>query len=124
MGEYGKLSRNKCNNVEFYPSMEQVIQGLNMFYNEQIRQKLRDDPPPIQALYLSVSNDVFNLFLHGFDIQNPDKPIPRKTLEDPYSPEVVILLRLYTIEPPFYAYLNTACRQLDHSKLHMLGAYA
>jgi len=35
-----------------------------------------------------------------------------------------MLLYLYSIEPPFYAKLNMACRSMDKEKLEMLGPYA
>ena len=35
-----------------------------------------------------------------------------------------LILMLYSMEPPFYADLNKACRDLDHQKLKTLGPFA
>ena len=45
-------------------------------------------------------------------------------LKDPSSPEVCLLLYIYSIEPPFYADLNRACRNVDESKFIDLGPFA
>ena len=46
-----------------------------------------------------------------------------KILSDPESAEVCVLLYLYSIEPPFYADISNACRDLDLSKLPSLGPF-
>ena len=43
---------------------------------------------------------------------------------DPYNPQTQLILLLYSMEPPFYADLNNACRTLDKTKLHTLGPFA
>ena len=55
---------------------------------------------------------------------NPQLSMDIDTLMDPNSPEVSILMYLYTIEPPFYAELSNACRTQDESKLNWLGPFA
>lgn len=53
-----------------------------------------------------------------------DKPITRSIFEDPYHPITQLILTLYSMEPPFYADLNNACRNLDQVKLNTLGPFA
>lgn len=45
-------------------------------------------------------------------------------LYNPKSKGAFMLLWLYSIEPPFYYYLNKACRQLDSTLLPLLGPFA
>ena len=51
-------------------------------------------------------------------------PLTEEILRDPFSEQVSLILFLYSIEPPFYAFLNQACREMDESKLPSLGPYA
>lgn len=74
--------------------------------------------------YLKNTTEVFNFFLHCLNQDNVDKPLTAEVFKDPYSPEVMLLLYLYSMEPPFYADLNNACRTLDNSKLNSLGPYS
>lgn len=43
---------------------------------------------------------------------------------NPYSPEVQLILNLYSMEPPIYSDVNKASRKLDMSKLRTLGPFA
>jgi len=58
------------------------------------------------------------------DDSDIDKPLSEDTLSDPHSPEVQLILNLYSMEPPFYADVNNASRSLDKSKLQTLGPFA
>ena len=95
--------------------------GLNMFHCQQIRVVLKDDPPTMLNAYLMGTTKVFDFFLLSLGVENADKPITKEALMNPYSSEICILLYLYSIEPPFYAALNSACRNLDHSLLSPVG---
>ena len=91
---------------------------------ERIKNKLKDLPEDNLNMYLKTTTKVFNFFLECCDIKNVDKPMTDDTFRNPYSIEVMILLYLYSMEPPFYFELNQACRTLDHSQLNTLGPYA
>ena len=43
---------------------------------------------------------------------------------NPNSRAVFVVLWLYSIEPPFYFYLNKACRRRDPTYLPMFGPFA
>ena len=53
-----------------------------------------------------------------------DQPITLEICRDPDHPITQLILTLYSMEPPFYADLNNACRTLDPSKLNTLGPFA
>ena len=64
------------------------------------------------------------MFFEALAIKNADKPLTKKILKDPNSPEVKFLLYVYSIEPPIYEHLNNACRTMDETKLRTLGPYS
>ena len=69
---------------------------------------------------------VFNHMLLSLDMPDSDitKPMTMEVFMNPYSPEVLLILNLYSMEPPFYAALNKAMRDLDMDKLKTLGPFA
>jgi len=77
-------------------------------------------------LFKNTMRKVFNLMLLSLDMPDSDitKPMTREVFENPYSPEVLLILNLYSMEPPFYAALNKAMRDLDMDKLKTLGPFA
>ena len=45
-------------------------------------------------------------------------------LTNPQSKAVFVILWLYSVEPPIYYHLNSACRRMDATMLPHLGALA
>lgn len=104
--------------------MRSVIRSLYKHYSDQIKDQLKDlDKAKVKA-YQSSLEAVFEFFCSCLDSKNADKPCTRSLLQDPDSPEVCLILYLYTIEPPFYADLLKACKLNDNSKLQTLGPFA
>jgi len=66
----------------------------------------------------------FMFLLSDIPKNNIGMPIEKKTLKDPYSPEVQLILNLYSMEPPFYNDLNHASKTSDGNKLTTLGPFA
>ena len=68
----------------------------------------------------------FNYLLISLDMDDADihKPMTIETIKDPYSPEVLLIANLYSMEPPFYADVNNASRTMDITKLKTLGPFA
>ena len=64
---------------------------------------------------------IFSLDMGDYDI---DLPITWDIYKDPNHPVTKLILILYSMEPPFYADLNNACRSLDKAKLKTLGPFA
>ena len=68
----------------------------------------------------------FNKLLTSLDMGDYDinQPITDDIYCNPCHPVTELILILYSMEPPFYADLNKACRDLDHQKLKTLGPFA
>jgi len=47
------------------------------------------------------------------EILDFDEPLTEDVLNDANSPQVCNLLYLYSMEPPFYAYVHNACLSRD-----------
>jgi len=68
----------------------------------------------------------FNYLIISLDMDDADihKPMTWDTFKNPYSPEVLLIANLYSMEPPFYADVNNASRTMDITKLKTLGPFA
>jgi len=66
--------------------------------------------------YLLISLDMNDADIH--------KPMTVDTFRNPYSPEVLLIAILYSMEPPFYADGKNASRTMDITKLKTLGPFA
>lgn len=55
---------------------------------------------------------------------NLNKSLTAKQLSDVRSPEVCLILFIYSMEPPIYQETYKACRTCDKTKLYTLGPYA
>lgn len=55
---------------------------------------------------------------------NINQPMTDEIYKDPSNPQTQLILRLYSMEPPFYSYLNNACREMDMQKIETLGPFA
>jgi len=77
-------------------------------------------------LYRTSMKKTFNTLIISLDISDTDinKPMTAKEISNPYSPEVLLILNIYSMEPPFYADVNNASRDLDPQKLKTLGPFA
>jgi hypothetical protein len=76
---------------------------------------LKANFPDRFQLFKNTMRKVFNLMLLSLDMSHTDitKPMTAAVFSNPYSPEVLLILNLYSMEPPFYAALNKASRDLD-----------
>jgi len=68
----------------------------------------------------------FYYLLTCLDMDDIDihKSMTHATFLNPYSPEVLLIANLYSMEPPFYADVNNASRTMDITKLKTLGPFA
>lgn len=57
----------------------------------------------------------FNKILLQLNLSDQDlnKPLTDKIYGDPNSPEVQLILYMYSMEPPFYAAVNSASESMD-----------
>ena len=69
------------------------------------------------------------MIIEEIEINEIDEPFKdsggdQKDLTNPYSKSACLILFLYSIEPPFYAYLNRAIRSHDSKEVKNLGPFA
>jgi len=87
---------------------------------------LKEKDPERFKLYRMNMMKIFNFLLLSLDIDKEliEKPMNTAIFDNPYSPEVQLIMILYSMEPPFYADVNYACWTLDNTKLQSLGPFA
>jgi len=97
-----------------------------MLQVEEAFKDLKNEVPERFKAYRDAQLKVFNHLLASLDMSDTDlvKPMDRDVYSDPFSPEVQLILNLYSMEPPVHADLNNASRDLDLSKLVTLGPFA
>jgi len=81
----------------------------------------------LKGQYMQVFEKIFELM----NFSEPDEPLityqdneSERCLWNPNSKAVCIIMWLYSIEPPFYAAINEACRNIDKKYLRSLGPFA
>lgn len=73
---------------------------------------------------------VFDKIVETIAFPSMDKPFNDSWKDEVYglnnyrSKGCFLIMWLYTIEPPFYFYVNEACRKRDESLLNLLGPFA
>jgi len=57
----------------------------------------------------------FDLMIKSLNLSEEEvnKPMTNGIYENPYSPQVQLIMNLYSMEPPFYADLKDACKNVD-----------
>ena len=129
-GEYGHLWAFKVKgNRIAYPSIKEVVMGIynhHMLIMDIEYKEIKENKPDRFELYRTNMRKTFNHLLICLDMNDTDidKPLTHEICRDPYNPQTQLILLLYSMEPPFYADLNNACRTLDKTKLHTLGPFA
>lgn len=115
---------------DFLPSITEIVQGLQEFIFHMVDETMKGkfDAVMIQDTKNSYA-EVFTQLLKFIEIPGKDKPLKLGDhsdldLHNPNSVVVAFLCYLYSIEPPFYFYVNQACMQRDKSMLKSLGPYA
>ena len=67
----------------------------------------------------------FDKLMGMCELGDMEKPIEVNILRfDHGHPIVQTILYMYSMEPPFYKYMNKACREKDWSKIDKLGPFA
>ena len=87
--------------------------------------ELKENQSERFRLFRNTQRKAFNHLLFSLDMDDKDinKPMTDDIFGNPYSPEVQLILNLYSMEPPLYAYLNKACLSLEVTELNTLGPY-
>jgi len=130
MGEFAFLwSITYKGNKTEEPSIKEVVIGIYHYHMDMVEENftnLKEKGIDI-GLYRNNMRKAFNHLLISLDMGDHDIDKPMNAEEhymNPNSPHVQLILTLYSMEPPFYAELNNACRTLDKSKLKSLGPFA
>jgi len=130
-GAFGKLwaiaekgAKNNSDAYYIYPSILEVLTGLYIFHCEQVATKMEVVADAILNFYKESQTRQFNFLLASSILENINQPLTEEVFKDPYSPEVQLILYLYSMEPHFYTDLEVACQNMDTSKLKSLGPYA
>ena len=126
------------------PSANQVLDGLETFF-EHLLSKQIDSSSSHALKQMNESYKAgFNKIREIIDFPDFDKPFERidnggynyatrkkdSDFNSPYnlwnssSKASFLLLHIYSMEPPFYFHLNTACRNKDFNLITMLGPFA
>ena len=68
----------------------------------------------------------FDLMIKSLNLSDEEvnKPMTNGIYENPYSPQVQLIMNLYSMEPSFYADLKDACKNVDQTKIETLGPFA
>lgn len=76
-----------------------IMIGMELMYKN-----LKKNDPEQFRLYRQSQLKVFNRMLDSIE-RDIDKPMTREIYAEPDSPEVQLILTLYSMEPPIYAYI-------------------
>ena len=111
------------------PSPFEIIDGLRRFHEIHVEDQMKGQPLQ-RIIYIKRNYKmVFMKILEFAGITDIHEPLQYSETEENglYNPEgraVMLILWLYSIEPPFYSYLNKAMRKLDTTYLQLLGPFA
>lgn len=98
--------------------------GLWELQCDKLDDALRNAPSNIQKEIKDSHKWAFMFMLMCIDFDDIERPLTKEDFNDPRGKVVSLIMYLHSIEPPFYAELNAACRTLDRSMLKKLGPFA
>jgi len=103
--------------------LKEVVDGLCEIQFEKIDDSMENAP---LELKMDVKRNYQWAFMYiilstEFDV---NKQLTKEDFTDPLGLVVSIILYIYSMEPPFYAQMNTAIRDLDLTMLEKLGPLA
>lgn len=110
------------NDSEELPTIREVVMGLCNAFCEIIEEKMKNSRLKGDLLK-RIYKAPFEFLIEASEL-SPDQALTWEELSDPESQALKLCLFLYSIEPPFYAYLNRAMTTNDQSKLSSLGPFA
>lgn len=112
------------NDPKGFPSIKEVVIGLWELQCEKLDDALKNAPSNLKKEIKDSNKWAFMFMIMCIDFDDIERPLTKEDFVDPKGKVVSLIMYLNTIEPPFYAELNTACRTLDTKKLKMLGPFA
>lgn len=120
------------NDMNAMPSLFEVLHGLYLFFCNKIDEQLANNPDIDAADVKKQYKDVIDYMLQGFYYRDAYQPLAigveeknsDNDLWNPRGKAVCLIMYMYSIEPPFYAELNNACRCKDPQSIATLGPFA
>ena len=116
------------------PTPRQLLDGLKMLMEHIIRKQIGNQREFRVKKVMQTYTNVFKKIEQIMDfpdmnqkfygLYDNDEMDPIYGLFNPRSRASVLVLWLYSVEPPLYFHLNDACRSMDHPLIPMLGPFA
>lgn len=136
--KWAKTFKNQRNAM---PSYLEVMDGIELWYINQVKEKFSDRPGHLRQAILIRVRDTFKELREAVKVDNNSASRPMKKPTDsqksrgnkqldlcnPYSLITCIILYLYSMEfgdPPLYSEINRVARLMDTSQLRALGPLA
>ena len=107
-----------------FPSIKEVVIGLWELQCEKLDYVLKNAPTNLKTQIKDANKWALMFMIMAVDFEDIERPLTKEDFNDPQGKVVSLIMYLHSIDPPFYAELNAACRTLDRSKLKMLGPFA
>lgn len=102
--------------INVFPSANQIKSGLEAFFFKTLKKELADESKRYLLRHLKFYYArVFAAVFDSMEFSDIDRPFEETDdeeygLNNPGSKAVCLVMWLYSIEPPFYAYVNKAFR--------------
>lgn len=115
--------------VQHLPTLNEVVDGLFQQFCSTLQQVMDDGTAKQSHVQKQIYRQVFDYVVQCVGLADPDEPFRidgggEQDLANPYSKAACLTLFFYSIEPPFYAYLNKAIRSRDPKEAKALGPFA
>jgi len=94
--------------------------GLYGHHCDMLDKKFSKFKPWRLAFYKESQQQTFMFFLNALELQDSHQPMTHTTFENPYNFEVQLIMYLYSIEPPFYADMNEACKKVKSEAIDVV----
>ena len=112
------------NDPKGFPSIKDVVIGLWELQCERLDAVLKNAPTHLIKEIKDSHKWALMFMILCIDFEDVERPLTKEDFNDPNGKVVSFIMYLHSLEPPFYADLNMACRTLDRSKLKQLGPFA
>lgn len=124
----GAMGQKWCfkNNNKPTPTIKEIIDGLREYHKAHLYESLIGCDEPTVEIIVQNYSSVFDKILEYSQIKDVDQPLVSKTervkggfrslkqgLSEIMEPSTQLILWLYSIEPPFYFWVNQACRNVS-----------
>lgn len=103
------------NDPKGFPSLKEVVLGLWNIQCQKIEETMQNAPANMKREIKDSYKWAFMFMILSIDFDDVERPLTKEDFKDPNGKVVSIIMYIHSMEPPFYAELNKACRTLDVS---------